>query len=307
LASARNSLIIPIFRNETNIPDLLEALQSLAATLSNELEVVFVDDASPDRSRLLIEEGTHHAPYRLQIVEHSRNFGSFAAITTGMGVAQGEYLAVMAADLQEPIELIHSFFEELAKPSVDIVVGARTGRNDGFLSGALSNTFWKLFRVLVDPEMPPGGVDVFGCSRQVADVIIKLPEANSSLVGLLYWVGFNRVEVNYERRPRLEGKSAWSLRMRFRYLSDSVFSFTTLPISLILTVGALGSAVAVVLSFAVFISWVLGQIPEPGFTTLALIQLGSTAAILLAIGVVGTYVWRTFDNSKRRPNAIVRR
>lgn len=299
------TIVIPIYRNEENISRLLEALAGLQARFSGVLEVVFVDDGSPDQSLALIAESTGDAPFEVKIVRHSRNFGSFAAITTGMRYAGGELIAVMAADLQEPPELIEEFFEVLSSDTADIVVGARVGRSDNGMSAAMSNLFWSAYRLFVQPEIPRGGVDVFGCTRQVAEVIYRLPESNSSLVGLLYWVGFRRAEVSYRRLPRHEGKSAWSFTRRLKYLNDSIFSFTTLPISIILTVGAVGSLVAFVLSLIVLIAWLRGLIPEPGFTTLALIQLGSAASILLGLGIVGTYVWRTFDNSKGRPNAIV--
>lgn len=304
--SPDKSLVIPLFKNEENISELIDVLVSLDARVSGDLEVVFVDDGSPDKSVQRIEERLQDVSLDVQIVRHSRNFGSFAAITSGIRSARGQSIAVMAADLQEPPELIEEFFKVLASDEADIVVGARRGRQDGRMSSALSNVFWSVYRTFVQPEIPPGGVDVFGCSRQVAEVIHRLPESNSSLVGLLYWVGFRRVEVSYDRLPRRKGESAWNFRRRMKYLNDSIFSFTTLPVNLILFVGALGTLVALALSIFVFVGWLRGLIPEPGFTSLALIQLGSTAAILLALGVVGTYVWRTFDNSKGRPNAIIR-
>ena len=300
------SIVIPVYRNEENIPGLIPVLIDLEARATGDLEVVFVDDGSPDKSLELISDLTSDAPFGVKIVRHSRNFGSFAAITTGLRSARGELIAVMAADLQEPPELIEQFFEVLSSDAADIVVGARTGRSDARLSTLMSHLFWSAYRLFVQPQIPRGGVDVFGCTRQVAEIIYRLPEQNSSLVGLLYWVGFRRVEVAYERLPRQEGKSAWNFRRRLKYLNDSIFSFTTLPISLILIVGAVGSVVAFALSIFVFIAWLRGLIPEPGFTSLALIQLGSTASILLAMGIVGTYVWRTFDNSKGRPSAVVR-
>lgn len=304
--SPDKSLVIPLFKNEENISELIDVLVSLDARISGDLEVVFVDDGSPDQSVQRIEECLQDVSLDVQIVRHSRNFGSFAAITSGLRSARGQLIAVMAADLQEPPELIEEFFKVLATDEADIVVGARRGRQDGRMSSAFSRVFWSVYRTFVQPEIPPGGVDVFGCSRQVAEVIHRLPESNSSLVGLLYWVGFRRVEVSYDRLPRREGESAWNFRRRIKYLNDSIFSFTTLPINLILFVGALGTLLALALSIFVFVAWLRGLIPEPGFTSLALIQLGSTAAILLALGVVGTYVWRTFDNSKGRPNAVIR-
>ena len=302
--SASNSLIIPIYKNEENISELLQALSNLHRNLLGDLEVIFVLDGSPDQSRELIDVSRHTMSYRHLVVEHSRNFGSFAAIVTGMRHCSGNYLAVMSADLQEPIELIEEFFHTLRNDDVDVVVGNRESRSDGWASNLSSSIFWFLFRRTIQPEVPRGGVDVFGCSRQVAKTIQSMREANTSLIGLLYWIGFRRKEISYVRKAREKGKSAWSFRRRFKYLADSLFSFTTLPITIITWLGIVGTTVAFSLGVFVFFSWLSGNIEEPGYTALILVQLASTAAVLTALGVVGTYVWRTYDNSKQRPNAI---
>ena len=301
---ASNSLIIPIYRNEENISELLEALSVLHGNLLGDLEVIFVFDGSPDQSRKLIDVSRHTVPFKHLIVEHSRNFGSFAAIVTGMRHSSGNYLAVMSADLQEPIGLIEEFFHTLHTSDVDIVVGSRQSRSDGWAPNLASNTFWFLFRKIIQPEIPRGGVDVFGCSRQVAQIIQGMQEANTSLIGLLYWIGFRRREIPYIRKPRAKGASAWNFRRRLKYLTDSLFSFTTLPITIISWLGIIGTTVAFSLGVFVFVNWLYGNIEQPGYTAFILVQLASTAAILTAIGVIGTYVWRTYDNSKRRPNAI---
>lgn len=301
-----NSLIVPIYRNEENISELVEALSELYGNLLGNLEVIFVLDGSPDQSRRLIDDFRPAMPYRHRVVEHSRNFGSFAAIVTGMRHSSGNYLAVMSADLQEPIELIQEFFRTLHDDNFDIVVGDRESRSDGWASNLSSSIFWFLFRKTIQSEVPRGGVDVFGCSRQVAETILSMPEANTSLIGLLYWIGFRRKEISYVRKPREKGKSAWNFRRRFKYLADSLFSFTTFPISVITWLGVIGTTVAFSLGTIVFVTWMNGGIEQPGYTALILVQLASTAAVLTAIGVVGTYVWRTYDNSKQRPDAIER-
>lgn len=302
-----NSLIVPVYRNEENISELMEALTQLHGNLSGNLEVIFIVDGSPDQSRSLIEIARPSMPYRHLVVEHSRNFGSFAAIVTGLRHTSGSYMAVMSADLQEPIGLIEEFFLTLGNNDVDIVVGRRESRSDDWLTNLTSNAFWFLFRKIVQPEIPQGGVDVFGCSKEVAEAIRMMPEANTSLIGLLYWVGYRRKEIPYSRQAREKGASAWTFRRRLKYLADSVFSFTTLPITIIAWLGMIGTTVAFALGVFVFLSWLNGNIEEPGYTALILVQLASTAAVLTAIGVVGTYVWRTYDNSKRRPNAIERK
>jgi hypothetical protein len=123
-------------------------------------------------------------------------------------------------------------------------------------------------------------------------------------VGLLYWVGFRRLEVPYERQPRLVGTSAWGFRRKVRYLLDSIFSFTDLPITAIIVVGALGVAVSTIWSCVVLGAWAAGQINVPGYTPLMLAIFFVTSLILIALGLVGSYVWRTYENSKGRPSVV---
>lgn len=304
-AVPRCSVVVPVYRNVDSLPELVERLSVLASAVVGGLEVVFVVDGSPDASLVRLRELLPGAGFESQLLAHSRNFGSFAAIRTGMSVARGDYIAVMAADLQEPVELVQRFFEELATQESDIVVGVRTARRDPSLSSAFSRAYWGLYRRLIQPEMPRGGVDVFASTAQVARDLVGLAESNSSLVGLLFWLGYRRTEVPYERLERRHGRSAWSFRKKFSYLLDSVFSFTSLPITVILMVGVLGTLASLVVAFIVLVSWLAGAIPVPGYAATMLVLLFSTGAVLSALGIVGTYVWRTFENTKNRPASVV--
>lgn len=303
--SVRYSVVVPVYRNEPTLAALVERLESLAGELDAPLEVVFVVDGSPDASllvlrRLLADEEAFSA----QLIALSRNFGSFSAIRAGMAAGEGEYLAMMAADLQEPVSLVRDFFSALTTGEHDVAIGTRTSRSDPAGSARAARLFWWLYRRLVQKEIPPGGVDVFGCTRQVADELVRLDESNTSLVGLLYWLGFRRVDVPYERLPRPEGKSAWSFRRKVRYLLDSIFSFTDLPITLIIALGALGVVVSTVSAMVVLAAWAAGQIDVAGYTPLILAFFFMTSLILIALGIVGSYVWRTYENSKGRPGAV---
>jgi glycosyltransferase involved in cell wall biosynthesis len=159
------SVVIPVYRNESNIPDLLKALASLHVDLQGDLEVVFVVDGSPDRSYALLRTGLPGQPFRSKLVLLSRNFGSFAAIRSGLAEATGEHIAVMAADLQEPPELIVRFRDALAAGDCDVVLATREGREDPFLSRLSSKCFWWFYRRYVQKGMPVGGLDIFGCTR----------------------------------------------------------------------------------------------------------------------------------------------
>jgi len=300
-----NSLIIPVYRNEGSIPDLLVALSALSSTLTNELEIVFVVDGSPDRSYALLHDALPQMPFHSQLIALSRNFGSFAAIYAGLAAAKGLNYAVMAADLQEPPELVAEFFRRLDGDSADVVVGTRDARADPWLSRLGSDSFWWLYRKLINPQIPAGGVDVFGCNRKFRDQLMQLDESHSSLIGLLFWLGFRRDEVSYQRRERQHGKSAWTFRRKLKYMLDSVFAFSDLPIRLLLICGMLGLCSSALFGLVILVMRVAGDIAVPGYaaTMTAILFFGGLNA--LGLGIVGAYVWRAFANTQRRPLAVV--
>jgi glycosyltransferase involved in cell wall biosynthesis len=299
------SLVVPVFRNEESIADLLAAIASLHEATGGDLEAVFVVDGSPDRSLQRLCEGLPRYTFRSQVLALSRNFGSFPAITAGLAAARGEAFGVMAADLQEPPELLLEFRERLLAGSCDVVVGTRTGRGDPLVARMASAAFWWLYRRLVQSEVPPGGVDVFGCNAVFREHLLALHERNTTLVGLVFWLGFRRAEVSYVRRARRHGRSAWSLRRRIRYLLDSGFAFSDLPVRLMTLAGFLGMALSVVLAAVVFFARLRGDIQVPGYTATVLAVMFFGGLNSLGIGILGEYIWRTFENSKGRPTYVV--
>lgn len=299
------SVIIPVYKNEASIPRLLQALTAMNQDMSGQLEAVFVVDGSPDQSYALLRDAIDKLSFPTQLLAHSRNFGSFPAIRTGLMAARGEYFGVMAADLQEPPELLTAFFVALENDECDVTIGTRVGRNDPLMSRLASGIFWGLYQRLVVPDMPKGGVDVFGCNRQFRDQLLQLEESRSSLIGLIFWLGFRRKLVGYERQLRQEGTSAWTLSKKLDYMMDSIFAFTDYPIRLLMRIGAIGSALSIGLALMIMIARLSGMIAVPGYaaTMLAVLVLG--ALNLLGLGLVGTYAWRSYENSKRRPLAVI--
>jgi len=300
------SIVVPVYKNATSLPRLIAELSILSAELQGNLEVVFVVDGSPDDSLQVLLDNLMINEFSVAVLELSRNFGSFSAIREGLAYANGEYIAVMAADLQEPPSLIKDFFDALTKGEVDIAVGNRTHRSDPFFSRLVSSIYWWTYRRTIHPDIPRGGVDVFACTRAVAQQVTALPESNTSLIGLMYWVGYRKVTIPYSRQARADGKSAWTLGRKLRYFTDSIYSFTGFPIVILQSLGIIGLIVSLSLGIAVTLGWATGAITEPGYTPLMLVITGSTSALLFAIGIVGTYVWRTYENSKQRPLALVR-
>lgn len=300
-----NSLIIPVYKNAESLRPLLSEIDHIAVMVPNPLEVVFVVDGSPDASYSILKDALPERFAFSQLICLSRNFGSFAAIRAGLTEAKGKYFAVMAADLQDPPETIIEFFHTLATEAVDIVVGARAARADPGLSKVFSRAYWFLYRKFVLPDLPPGGVDIFGCNARVRDALCRLSETGSSLVGLLFWLGFRREVVFYQRRPRPFGESAWSFARKTRYMFDSMYAFTDLPINFLLWAGALGIVLSIVAATVVFVSWALGVVDVKGYTPIVLLVVFFGALNTFAIGIVGSYLWRTFENTKGRPQSIV--
>jgi glycosyltransferase involved in cell wall biosynthesis len=301
------TLVIPVYRNQESLPDLLAAVEGLSAQLQGRMETIFVVDGSPDRCYEILRDELPKRSMQSKLILLSRNFGSFAAIRTGLQHGEGERFAVMAADLQEPPGLVLDMDRALRTGEFDVVVGVREDRHDPVLSRLPAQLFWRLYRRYVVPEMPPGGVDVFGCNRAFRDTLLQLQESHSSLVAQIFWLGFRRSVVPYVRQERVHGVSAWTWRKKVNYLMDSVFAFTDLPIRLLIRSGALGASAAALVGLVVAIARLTGAITVPGYAMTAILIVFFSALNLLSLGIVGSYAWRTYENTKSRPLSVALR
>jgi glycosyltransferase involved in cell wall biosynthesis len=299
------SLIVPIYRNEPNLEQLLAAVGKLSQRLGGPMEAVFVVDGSPDRCQDILRQRLPSAPFPSRLICLSRNFGSFSAITAGLEAGAGDYFAVLAADLQEPPELIAQFYDILSHDQADIVFGCRARRSDPWLSAFFSRLFWWIYGAFIVAGMPKGGIDVFGCTRQVRDRLLGCPESDTNLIALLFWLGFRRQFVPYDRQARSVGESGWTIRKKIQYAFDSVFNFTDLPIRLLLGVGALGIGVGTVFAVVLIIFKLTGRIPVPGYSAIVLVIIFFGSLTSLGLGIIGQYLWLTLQNARRRPKYIV--
>jgi len=299
------SLIIPVYRNELNIPELLKIVKIISGKLQDSIEVLFIVDGSPDKSHEILSNALKTAKIYSKLVLLSRNFGSFSAIRAGLNLANGKYFAVMAADQQEPPELIVQFFTALKKNEADVIIGKRKSRSDPFFAKLSAKCFWYLYRKFIFSEMPSGGIDVFGCNKIFRDTLLTLRESHSSLIAQIFWLGFRRKTAEYERAERKTGVSGWTLKKKIDYMMDSIFAFTSLPVKLLTAAGAAGIILFGGLGLSTFISRLLGIITVPGYTALFL-AIGFFGALnVFGIGIIGSYAWRTYENTKNRPESAV--
>lgn len=301
------SIVIPVYRNEQNIDCLVQELARIAAACPMALEAVFVVDGSPDRSFERLERQLPAAPFASVLVSLSRNFGAFNAVRCGLEHASGDYVTALAADLQEPADLALTCVDILRRGDADIVLATRASRDDPWTDTVTSRLFWALYRRFVVPDLPPGGVHTFGCTRAVRNRLLELREPTTNLIAQLMWLGFRRAYVPYDRQPRRHGRSAWTLAKKLRYAFDSIFSFTDLPIRVLLGVGVIGTLGAAGFGTLLLVAALAGRIPVPGYapTVLVITFFGSITS--LGLGILGQYVWLILQSTRGRPGFIIER
>ena len=301
------SIVVPVYGSEANVSRLLEEMDRIAAASPIDVELVLVVDGSPDRSLERLRESLPGRRFSSVLVSLSRNFGAFNAVRCGLAIGSGDYFVAVAADLQEPADLSLTFLEILRKGDADIVFGTPSVRDDPWFDTVSSRLFWSAYRRLVLPDVPAAGVHTFGCTRVVRDRLGELREPTTNLVALLFWMGFRRTYVSYERQPRTHGRSAWTLGRKLRYGLDSMFSFTDLPIRFLLTLGLIGTVTAVTFATLLLGASLAGQIEVPGYapTMLAVTFFGSITS--LGLGIIGQYAWLILQATRGRPSYLVER
>ncbi|MEG1011488.1 MAG: glycosyltransferase family 2 protein [Ruthenibacterium sp.] len=295
------SIIIPVYFNQENLIPLYEDIkEKIIDVIDFDYEVVMVDDGSQDNSWDIMCQLAEKDP-KIKAMKLSRNFGSHAAILCGLSNCTGDCAVVKAADLQEPTELILEMYQSWNHGN-NVVLAVRNDREDKSL---LSELYYWLTKKVALPQMPKGGFDVFLLDRKVIRVLEVLDEKNSAITGQILWSGFRTEKIYYTRKAREVGTSRWTLKKKIRLFSDTLFSFSKLPITLVTAVGIFSCAGSVFWALLVFYGKLMGNIPVQGFTTLFIFQLFSFGIIMLTLGVLGNYIWRAFDASRKRPVYIV--
>ena len=299
------SIVIPIYFNEPNIQSLYDVLNKdvLNKLQKYDYEIIFVDDGSKDKSIEKIQELQSKHP-KITLIKLSRNFGSHSAILAGLSVATGDVATFISADLQDPPKIILQMLEKW-ELGADSVIAVRKDREESFIQKLFSNTYYKIMRKIALKNMPLGGFDCFLIDRKVINTIVKMNENNTSLMGLILWSGYNITEIKYTRKAREAGKSRWTFGKKVKYFTDSIVSFSFFPLRVITIIGILFSLISSIWMIVILFSWIFGNIQVQGFTTLILVILFSSGLILFSLGMIGEYLWRVLDASRKRPTFII--
>lgn len=298
------SAIIACYKDEQAIPIMYERLKKAFSNISVDFEIIFVNDNSPDNSELIIKNLVSKDP-RVIGVNHSRNFNSQMAFSSGMAIAEGDAVVLLDGDLQDPPEIIEKFYKKW-KEGYDIVFGIRVKRESTWYMSAFYKLFYRIFNKLSYIQIPLDAGDFSLIDKKVVKILNQFPERDRFIRGLRAWVGFRQIGVNYVRPERMFGKTTNNLFKNIDWALKGIFSFSYVPLQ-----------VMTFLSFFVFILSLLAiinqiiirlffKVTPQGTTTVLIVMFFLGAIQLLGISVLGQYIGKIFEEVKMRPKYIVK-
>lgn len=301
---SRISIIIPVYYNEDTLMLLYEDMKTKILDSFEDYEIVMIDDGSGDGSYRVMEEIYEKDPYHIRLVKLSRNYGEHAAILAGLNECTGDCAVTKQADLQEDSELILQMYHSWKKGN-KVVLAVREERDEGKLYQFFAHLYYRIMKKLVNPAMPKGGFDCFLLDRQVIEVLKMFDEKNSALTLQVLWVGFKSDKINFHRKARTIGKSRWTMSKKIKLIIDSLMSFSYAPIRWMSYAG--------VLFFVIALMGIIGCIYETlfigtrsvGWASLMSVVLLTSGIIMLMLGILGEYIWRTLDACRNRPPFLI--
>jgi glycosyltransferase involved in cell wall biosynthesis len=296
--------VIVFFYNEAgNLPLLEQRVTAVMREHHLHAEIVLVNDSSTDDSDQYAKNWLSRVPYGVS-VRFSRNFGSHAAVAAGLQNCSADCAVIMAADLQDPPELIPELITKF-REGFDVVWACRSERlGETWSTKAAAAFYYRLMRWLGLPNMPPKGADFLLVSRKVIDAVNANPEKHTSVLAMILWMGFRQTFIQYVKQPRHSGHSKWTITKKFKLLIDSVVSFSYTPIRLASYLGLMISFVAFAASLEVIYNKIAGN-PIEGYSSMMLVVLWIGGAQMLVLGMLGEYLWRAFDESRGRPRYVI--
>ena len=297
------SIIIPVYKSKEILATTLERVLNAMTEANMQFEIVFVDDGSQDGSfeeiKRLASIYSFVRGFRL-----SRNFGHQAALMIGLRESRGEFVAIMDDDLQDPPETLAKFFQAL-NDGTDVVYGVRRKRKERILKTAMYSFFYKILKFLSHIDIPLDAGDFCAMKRCVVDALLPLREANPFLRGIRAWVGFKQVGIEYERAARQHGKSGYTFTGYVNLAITGLIMFSYIPLRIATYLGILAAAISFLYAVVITTYWIFVPFDVPGYLSLIVVITFMGGVQLISIGVIGEYIARLNDNTRRWPIAIV--
>jgi dolichol-phosphate mannosyltransferase len=296
------SVIIPCYYNESTIRSTFDTLCQTIELWADKvnLEFVFVDDGSKDNTFNELVKIHEDAPDYTKIVRLVSNVGSYNALYAGLEYATGDCNVVISADLQDPPELIHNMYNYWIQ-GIKLVIANRENRHDKFVHKWSASLFHMLMRKFAFQNAPAGGFDFVLFDKEIRAKILNLKERNSNIFYLMIWLGYDFVNIPYIRQKNRDGKSKWTIGKKIKLFVDSFASFSFKPIRFISITGLMLGLGAFFYGLFIIIARIFGYIAVEGWSALMVVLLFVSSFQMIAMGILGEYLWRVLDNSRNRP------
>lgn len=299
------SIIVPVFNEETVIEEFYKSLSSVLDRLTMQSQIIFVNDGSQDRTLLKLQ-ALQKTDRRIELIDLSRNFGKEIAMTAGFDHAVGDAIVTIDADLQDPPELIEDFIRKWHE-GYDVVYAKRVQRlGDSLLKRITAFSFYKLINRVSKVSIPEHTGDFRLISRRALIALNSLRERHRFMKGLFAWIGYPQIGVEYTRTPRYSGSTKWSYWQLWNFALEGFTSFTTAPLKVATYVGILIAVAAFIYGSIIILKTLFIGNPVPGYPSLMVVILFLGGVQLMALGIIGEYIARMFDESKKRPLYIIR-
>lgn len=299
------SIVVPIFNESDNIIAFYERTIKVLDELSEPYEIIFINDGSTDDSLDLLVE-LHKKDRKIKIINFSRNFGKEIAMTAGIDYASGEAVVPIDADLQDPPEVIVNLFDKW-KEGYDVVYATRSSREgETWLKKWSSKMFYKVMCLLTNIEIPRDTGDFRLIDRKAVEALKRLREHHRFMKGLFSWVGYKQIGILYNRDPRYGGKTKWNFRKLFGFAIEGITSFSYIPLKFASLMGIIVSFLSFVYGIFIVIKTLIFGNPVHGYPSLIVIVLFLGGIQLLTIGIIGEYIGRVYNETKRRTLYFVR-
>ncbi len=297
------SIVSPVYRAEKIIPVLVDRIKKAVAPITDDYEILLVEDCGPDNSWQVIEEVAAADPKVIGI-KLSRNFGQHYSITAGLDHANGDWIIVMDCDLQDMPEEIPNLYAK-AQEGYDVVLARRHVRKDGFFKTFFSAAFYRTLGYLTGSEQDESVANFGIYSRKAIEAVVSMRESIRYFPTMVKWVGFRSTKINVEHDQRLEGNSSYNFKKLFNLAIDIILANSDKPLRLFIKAGVTISIISFIVALVIIYKWLTGGIAVIGYTSL-IVSIWMLSGIIMAIlGVVGLYVGKTFEGVKRRPLYVV--
>lgn len=299
------SMVIPCYNEEEVIGETIKRLRIFCAELVDlDVELIFVDDGSRDRTRELLKSYAAEDS-RIRLIGFARNFGHQIAVTAGIDAACGDAVVLIDADLQDPPEVVHEMIAKW-REGYDVVYGTRTERpGESAFKLATARSFYRILNRLSDVPIPLDTGDFRLMSRHVVDTLRAMPERDRFVRGMVSWVGFKQIALPYKRAERFAGESKYPLRKMIRFATDGILSFSTKPLQMSVALGMLAASLALIGIFYALGLRIFTNIWVEGWTALMIAILFLGGVQLICVGILGEYIGRIYNEIKNRPLYVV--